>query len=111
MWPYSIPWPGVVRLAFVSWFWMSFNLRAFEPPAADARRAAIGPLDSLSSVLRAALEPDPDFRPIPKPGPDDWLSSHREAPQSFLVRRENISASFLNSPWEGLDRLHKYELS
>src|SRR6266436_5314310 len=98
MWPYSIPWPGVVRLAFVSWFWMSFNLRAFEPPAADARRAAIGPLDSLSSVLRAALEPDPDFRPIPKPGPDDWLSSHREAPQSFLVRRENISASFLNSP-------------
>ena len=63
---------------------MSLNLHAFEPPTPDARRAAIGPLDSLSPVLRAVLEPDSDFRPIPKPGPDDWLSSHREVPQTFL---------------------------
>jgi len=84
LWPISIRWPGVVRLVFLAWYWMSFNLHAFEPPAADARRAAVGPLDSLSAVLRAALEPDSDFRPIPKPGPDDWLSSHREEPQTFL---------------------------
>jgi len=84
LWSFSLRFAGVVRLLFLAWYWMSFNLLAFEPPAADARRAAIGPLDSLSPVLRAALEPDSDFRPIPKPGPDDWLSSHREAPQSFL---------------------------
>jgi archaemetzincin len=80
----SIGWPGILRLALLAWYCMSLNLHAFEPPAADARRAAIGPLDSLSPVLRAALEPDSDFRPIPKPGPDDWLSSHREVPQTFL---------------------------
>jgi len=84
LWPFSIRWPGIVRVVLLEWFWMNFNLHAFEPPAADARRAAIGPLDSLSPVLRAALEPDSDFRPIPKPGPDDWLSSHREEPQTFL---------------------------
>jgi len=67
----------------MAWYWMSLNLLAFEPPAADIRREAIGPLDSLSPVLRAALEPD-SFRPIPKPGPDDWLSSHLEEPQTFL---------------------------
>jgi len=84
LWPFSIGWPGLVRLVFLAWYWMSLNLHAFEPPTANARRAAIGPLDSLSPVLRAALEPDSDFRPIPKPGPDDWLSSHREEPQAFL---------------------------
>ena len=84
LWPFSIGWPGIVRLVLLAGYWMSFNLHAFEPPAADARRAAIGPLDSLSPVLRVALEPDSDFRPIPKPGPDDWLSSHREEPQTFL---------------------------
>jgi len=82
--PFSIGWPGVVRLAFLAGCCMSLNLDSFEPPAADARRAAIGPLNSLPPVLRAALEPDSDFRPIPKPGPDDWLSSHREEPQTFL---------------------------
>jgi len=82
--PLSIGVPRLARLAFLAGCCMSLNLHSFEPPAADARRAAIGPLDSLSSVLRAALEPDSDFRPIPKPGPNDWLSSHREEPQTFL---------------------------
>jgi len=84
LWPFSIRLPSVVRLVFLAWYCLSLNLHAFEPPAADARQAAIGPLDSLAPVLRAALEPDSDFRPIPKPGPDDWLSSHREEPQTFL---------------------------
>src|SRR2546425_7268664 len=70
--PFSISWPGIAQLVLLAVCCMSLNLRAFEPPTADARRAAIGPLDSLSPVLRAALEPDSDFRPIPKPGPDDW---------------------------------------
>ena len=90
LWPFSIGWPGIVRLVLLAGYWMSFNLHAFEPPAADARRAAIGPLDSLSPVLRVALEPDSDFRPIPKPGPDDWLSSHREAPQTFFDFKRSI---------------------
>src|SRR5207247_9741789 len=84
LWPLSIGRAGLVRLVLLAGYSMSFNLRAFEPPAGDPRRAAIGPLDSLSPVLRVALEPDSDFRPIPKPGPDDWLSSHREEPQTFL---------------------------
>ena len=84
LWPCSIRLPGIARLVLLAWYSMSFSLHSFEPPGADARRAAIGPLDSLPSVLRAALEPDSDFRPIPKPGPDEWLSSHREEPQTFL---------------------------
>ena len=83
-WLFLIRWSGLVRLALLTAYCVSLNLHAFEPPSADARRAAIGPLVSLSSVLRAALESDSDFRPVPKPGTDDWLSSHREAQQTFL---------------------------
>ena len=82
--PFSISWPGIAQLVLLAVCCMSLNLRAFEPPTADARRAAIGPLDSLSPILRAALEPDSDFRPIPEPEPNDWLSSHREEPHTFL---------------------------
>ena len=83
-WPFSIRWSGLVRLALLTAYCVSLNLHAFEPPSADIRRAAIGPLDALSPVLRAALESESDFRPIQKPGTDDWLSSHREVPQNFL---------------------------
>lgn len=55
---------------------------AFEPPGAEARAAAIGPLDRLSAPLRASLTPDLEDLPIPRPGPGDWLSEHREADQT-----------------------------
>ena len=65
---------------------MSLNLLAFEPPATDVRRAAIGPLDSLSPVLRASLEPltagqSPGQPPVLfggiEPYPDNWRASVR----------------------------------
>ncbi|MEZ4452599.1 MAG: archaemetzincin [Nannocystaceae bacterium] len=55
---------------------------AFTPPSPEARAAAIGPLDRLSAPLRTSLTPDLEDLPIPRPGPGDWLSEHREADQT-----------------------------
>ena len=43
----------------------------------------IGPLMDLSPFLRRVFEPGDDFKPIPKPGPHDWLSHHREPGQTY----------------------------
>jgi archaemetzincin len=58
-------------------------LARFTPPGADARRAAIGPLEGLPAPLRRAFEPDSDFAPVPPPGPDDWLANHAEPGQTY----------------------------
>jgi len=48
---------------------------AFEPPGPEARRAAIGDLAGSLPILRRAFSADaPEFDPIPKPGPHDWLN-------------------------------------
>jgi archaemetzincin len=44
---------------------------------------AVGSLDDLPQELRKAFTPAADFKPIPLPGPNDWLSIHHEAGQSF----------------------------
>ena len=68
---------------------------AFEPPNSDARRAAVGDLSGLPNRLQRAFAADsPAFDPIPKPGPNDWLSAHEEANQSFEV----FNASHPNRP-------------
>jgi archaemetzincin len=51
-------------------------------PAIPARVAAIGSTALLAPELRRAFD-DTAFEPMPDPGPDDWLASHPERPQSF----------------------------
>lgn len=53
--------------------------------AADARqrRQALGSLEGLPAGLPAALLDDSSFRPLPTPGPQDWLALHGEAGQTF----------------------------
>jgi len=73
--------PGtVILLLALCWGWMAM---AFEPPDADARLKAIGSTDELPPLLRRAFTPDADFRPIPGPGPNDWLTAHPEPGQTF----------------------------
>lgn len=73
--------------------------KAFSPPDDAERREALGPLDDLDARLRAAFEPTADDRPIPAPGPGDWLAEHPEGGQSFnlYVRlRPNLPSSKRN---------------
>ena len=67
---------------------------AFEPPGPEARRQAIGRIDSLPETLRRALEPGDAFRPIAKPEPGDWLDAHPEKGQTF----DQFIASHPNRP-------------
>src|SRR5207247_4991636 len=70
---------------------------AFEQPDPDMRRAAVGDLTALPSVLRRAFSADaPEFEPIPKPGPHDWLAVHPDPGQTF----DEFKASRPNRPTE-----------
>jgi len=62
----------------------------FTPPNPAAGLAALGPTAGLPEPLRRALEPGPDFQPLPEPGPSDWLANHPEAGRTFeqFVRSE-----------------------
>lgn len=63
---------------------VSSKALAFEPPNASQREAAIGRIDALDPVLRRAFSaPSELFSPIPKPGPNDWLTSQPESGQTF----------------------------
>ena len=55
----------------------------FRPPDPTARRQALGALRDLPAGLPAALLEDSSFRPIPPPGPQDWLTLHEEEGQTF----------------------------
>jgi len=70
---------------------------AFEPPGPDTRREAVGDLADLSLTVRRALSADaPEFEPIPKPGPHDWLAVHPESGQTV----DEFQASHPNRPTE-----------
>jgi archaemetzincin len=57
---------------------------AFQPPDQEVKRAAVGDLTGLPSALQRAFASDaPEFEPIPKPGPHDWLAVHDEPGQTF----------------------------
>lgn len=59
------------------------HTHAQQPPR-PTRADALGRLDPLAPVLRAAFEDDPSFfEPLPKPGPRDWLAQHVEAGQTY----------------------------
>ena len=70
-------------------------LMAFTPPNDNTIRAAIGDLSQLSPMVQRAFAPDPNaFQPLPQPGPDDWLTVHRETGQTF----EQFKTSQPNRP-------------
>jgi archaemetzincin len=73
----------------------AFVSMAFEPPSAEVKRAAVGDLTGLPAVLQRAFAPDaPEFDPIPKAGPNDWLAVHPEPGQTF----DEFKASRPNRP-------------
>ncbi|MHC4478289.1 MAG: archaemetzincin [Planctomycetota bacterium] len=55
----------------------------FKPPTASEMVRAIGNTEGLPQALRKALDPGPNFEPIPAPKPGDWLAVHRERGQTF----------------------------
>ncbi|HEV8618498.1 MAG TPA: archaemetzincin [Candidatus Udaeobacter sp.] len=68
---------------------------AFTPPDEKTIRDAIGDLSGLPVVLQRAFAPDTNsFDPIPKPGPNDWLTVHEEPEQTF----DEFKASQPNRP-------------
>ena len=68
---------------------------AFAPPSQDAIHDAIGDLRELPIHVQRAFGPGLDgFEPIPKPGPNDWLSVHDEPGQTF----DQFKASRSNRP-------------
>jgi archaemetzincin len=73
---------------------------AFELPSPEMQRAAVGDLTALPPLLKRAFAPvSPDVRPIPHPGPHDWLTSHHEPGQTFhdfIALRPNRPASARN---------------
>src|SRR5437867_2852959 len=72
-----------------------FLSMAFEPPSAELKRAAVGDLTALSPAQQRPFAPDaPEFEPIPKPSPHDWLAVHDEPRQTF----DEFKASRPNRP-------------
>ena len=62
---------------------------AFRCPTETDRLHALGGLQEESAVLRCLLTPDDNFFPITPPRPDDWLSRHVEAGQTFEQYRQS----------------------
>ena len=59
------------------------GLLAFDPPSENERLAALGNRFELPASIRPLFTPDADFRPIPRPRGDDWLTWHTERGQTF----------------------------
>lgn len=55
----------------------------FVQPTTEARLAAVGDLKAVPEKWRSYFQPSPDSRPVPDPGPGDWLAEHPEPQQSF----------------------------
>ncbi len=65
----------------------------FIVPGKTERQNAVGSLSGLSADMRRTFSDDVAFSQIPKPGPGDWLSSHKEEGQTyrqFVSSRPNI---------------------
>jgi archaemetzincin len=60
----------------------------FDRPSENETRRALGNLFEESEPLRTLLTPDGDFRPVPLPGPNDWLTLHTERGQSYGEYRD-----------------------
>jgi archaemetzincin len=55
----------------------------FDRPSEHDRIRAIGNRYELPEAVRPLFDPDDDFRPVPLPGPNDWLTLHTETGQTF----------------------------
>lgn len=60
-------------------------------------KAAVGDVSQLPPIERAAFSDDATaFKPLAKPGPNDWLAHHREEGQTLcgfdLLQREHALA-------------------
>eukprot|EP00826_Nyctotherus_ovalis_P034458 TRINITY_DN2877_c0_g2_i7.p2 TRINITY_DN2877_c0_g2~~TRINITY_DN2877_c0_g2_i7.p2 ORF type:complete len:191 (-),score=47.11 TRINITY_DN2877_c0_g2_i7:18-590(-) len=66
---------------------MEKRSEVFAVPTAAARAKALGSFaDCKNLLLKKTLEDaDKYHKPLPKPGPDDWLVSHTEKGQPFEV--------------------------
>lgn len=62
---------------------------AFERPSENERMRALGNRYELPEAVRPLLEPDADFVPVSRPGPNDWLTWHNEPGQTFEEYRES----------------------
>ena len=62
---------------------------AYDPPGEATKRRAIGPTGHLSGIHKKVFAPGDCFPAIPRPGPGDWLSTRKEAGQTYaqLVAR------------------------
>lgn len=58
-------------------------IMGFRPPTQGKILQAIGSMEGLSPTFMRALDPGPDFDPIPVPAPGDWLAEHYEAGQTY----------------------------
>ena len=64
---------------------------AFERPSEYERLRALGNRHELPEAVRPLFEPDDDFRPIARPGPNDWLTWHKEPGQTFEEYRDSAA--------------------
>ena len=55
----------------------------FKPPSRREHMRAIGTLKDLPPNIRKLFEPVDDFSSVPVPGPNDWLTIHKEPGQSY----------------------------
>ena len=65
----------------------------FTVPDKVDRLRAVGSLAGLEAEMRRTYSNDGEFAPIPKPGPGDWLDSHKEGGQTyaqFVRSRPNL---------------------
>jgi len=81
-------WRMAILPKFRRWWWFLLPLVAsaadgFDPPTANAARAAIGSLDGLDWTSRRLLTPDEGFPLMDAPEPGDWLSLFDETGQTF----------------------------
>jgi hypothetical protein len=58
--------------------------KGFVVPNEQQRRGALGDFTNASARMRKCLEVVATFfEPIPKPGPSDWLTEHKEPGQTY----------------------------
>ena len=90
---------AIPAVAGTAWLMMTAARdQEFTVPDEKQRLAAIGSTDDLTAALRRAFDAAGAFRPIPAPGPSDWL-----AYTPFLPDREGYAQRLAEGrlePWE-----------
>lgn len=74
--------PGAVGVAVLFMLLASF-CPGFDGPSENERMRALGNRFELPETVRPLFEPDADFSPVSRPGPNDWLTWHNEPGQTL----------------------------